>query len=287
MSNVVIDGSPLIYASYFSLHEKLSWWMVFGVLNSILTIIEEEKPSTLAIVWGSRKIDKRAAYPLYRTGSRVKIDFDQKQFSRIGEILANLDVCQLQMDGLEADQILAAYVNSLQDCVIISDDKDFFQLLSDTKVMKGARRGYWDGRMVMKSYNLKTPSMFADWQALAGDPVDTIPRILYTRDVVTLLNTKGYLKTWLLKSPPDLSGVSERVSKRLLENMEQIKLNYMLTNLCDERLAENMILPTSLNLDFVKDKLTKMQMSLFLRKFDRFAALANMNLHKKREFFRL
>ena len=284
MKNIIIDGSPLIYASYFTLRDKINFWLVFGVLNSILTIIEEEQPSTLAIVWGSRQIDKRIAYPMYRTGSnRTKIDFDQKQYNRVIEILTSLGTCQLKLEGLEADQVLAAYVNSVKECTIISDDKDFFQLLNDTKRLKGPRRGEWTADKVIQEYHIKHADMFADWQALAGDPVDTIPRVLYTKDVEFALKQKGYLKDWLLKPVPDLTGLPSRVVKKLEGSMSQARMNYLLVNLRDERLTDSMLMPTAIDLNFAQDKFYKMQMNIFLKKFDKFASLGGMNLAVKRE----
>ena len=284
MANIVVDMSPWIYASYFTLYDKISWWMVWGVLNSLLTVIDEEHPTTIALIWGSKYIDKRRMYPQYRTGRSVKIDFDQKQYQRLHELFTALGVCQLQLDGLEADQVLAAYVNSLNDCVIISDDKDFFQLLSDIKFLKGPRRGTWDGRRVMKEFNLKSPKMFADWQALTGDRADNIPRVVPTnRDAALLLNSKGYLNQWAFRTPPDFANVPSRLAQRISSNLRQLQTNYLLTNLQDERLTESMIIPSKLDLDFAKDKLQKMQMNLFLRKFDKFAALSQTNLAVKRE----
>jgi 5'-3' exonuclease len=265
----------------------MGFWMFFGVMNSILNIIEEENPATLALVWGSKYLDKRKIYPSYRTNNRTRIDFDQKQYNTLINVFSALGVCQLKLEGLEADQVLAAYVNSLDQVKIWSQDKDFFQLLSEKKVLQGPTRGLWDGAKVMQEYDLKSPELFADWQALTGDTADTIPRIVFTRDAVMLLKTKGFLKNWLLKAEPDMTGIPKRLEKKLLDNKHQIEINYMLTNLKDERLSENMLLPMKVDLDFAKDKLYKMQMNLFLKKFDRLAQLQNMNLATRREFWRL
>lgn len=283
MINLIVDASKLIYSSYFTLRDSISWWMVWGVLNSLLSIVETEKPDTLTLVWGSKFIDKQKIFPLYRTGRSCKIDFDQKQFSRLVEICSCLNICQLQMDGVESDQLIAALTNSVNECIIISEDKDFFQLLTDKKILKGKKRGMWNSERVEKEFGLKKADMFADYLALVGDPIDKIPRIVLTRDAVFLVNNKGYIEDWLLKN--DFSNIPERIVLKLKNNIEQLKINYTLVNLRNERFSESMVLPSRIDFDLVKDRFNRMGMKSFLKKFNRFEELSKLNYKDKDGFF--
>jgi len=282
MINLVIDVSNLIYASYFVFADKVSWWMVYGVLNSILSLVNEEQADTLTLVYGSKIINKKTLFPMYRTGRTVKIDFDQKQFNRLLEICSKLNLCQLKAEGLEADQLLAAYVNSIDECVIISEDKDFFQLLTDKKILKGKKRGTWDEKRVKTEFGLKEASLFADFQTLVGDPTDRVPRIVSDKDATFLVNLKGDLSKWLLTESPNYTNIPKRIIERLQNNYDQVQINYYLVNLRNEKLEEDMFIPSNLDLDFVKDKLYKMGIKTFLNRFNEFEHLVKLNNTKIR-----
>jgi len=277
MKNLIIDVSPMIYASYFTLHEKLSWWMVHGVLNSILNVVNEEQADSLVLCWGSKKNKKYEIFPQYRAKRTVKIKFDEKQSDQLINLFSSLQVPQLRMPGVEADQLIAASANQLDECMIISEDKDFFQLLTKTKVLKGKRRGLWDENTVCMKYGVKEAHLFADVQALIGDNADNIPRITSMKKAVDVVNLKGRLDTWLLKPEPDVSNVPHLLAKKLLEEKKQIEINYQLVDLRQEQLKPEYFLPKQLNLDFVKDKLLKMNMRGFVKRFDEFERIANFH----------
>jgi len=276
MVNLIVDMSPLIYASYFTLHGKLSWWMVHGVLNTILNLMDEFQPDNVTLAWGSKKNHKNNIYPAYRQGRKTKIDFDQKQFIQLVNIFSALQVPQMRKDWVEADQLIAAYVNSVDECIIISEDKDFFQLLTTKKLLKGKRRGWFSADTVCEKFGLKEATLMADFQALTGDSADNIPRILSTKDAQTILNLKGRLSTWFFKR--DFSNVSQIVSDKLLKREDQLKVNYQLVDLRKEQLKDEYFLPSEgMNLAFVEDKFRKMSMKNFVRRFDEFERLANLN----------
>jgi 5'-3' exonuclease len=228
------------------------------------------------MVYGSKQNRKNDIYPLYRTGRKVRINFDEKQFGQLVNICSNLNVTQLKMEGVEADQLLAACVNRLDECTIISEDKDFFQLLTDTKVLKGKKRGLWDAKRVCTAYNLKDAALFADFQALIGDSSDNIPRIVSSNSAIELLNLKGRLDEWLLDGEPDYTNVPKLLVNKLSEKLPQLKVNYELVDLRQEQFKKEYLLPVTLDLVHVKEKLKNMNMNRFLYRFNEFERMSTL-----------
>jgi DNA polymerase-1 len=84
----------------------------------------------------------------------------------------------LSVPDVEADDVIATVVRYF-DCsdntiILVSDDKDMFQLLSDNVVIKHSKRGNFDRIKFVADFQF-APPLFADYLALAGDDTDNIP----------------------------------------------------------------------------------------------------------------
>ncbi len=75
-----------------------------------------------------------------------------------------------------------------------------------------------------------TPAYAADYQALTGDPVDGIPRILPPAASKMLLATRGHVRDWIDR---DLR-VAAGLKWRLEESREQLRLNLELVDLSED-----------------------------------------------------
>ncbi|HUP19615.1 MAG TPA: hypothetical protein VM778_06650, partial [Gemmatimonadota bacterium] len=153
-------------------------------------------------------------------------------FETLLRALTALGAVQYRSPRLEADEAIAALVHRLADdadVVIRSDDKDFMQLLSSRVRMRGRRRGevlHSDVEAILGV----TPEYAADWQALTGDPVDGIPRIVPPAKAVRLIGRLGHVREWLDgELPPD-----EPLRRTLDEGREQVRLNLELVDLSRE-----------------------------------------------------
>lgn len=98
------------------------------------------------------------------------------QMSQVREMLKNVRCTQAVMEGEEADDIINTYTKKYPQCqfVILSSDKDFYQLISDTVIVyNGMKDETWDKAKFVGAYGF-TPDLWVDVGALSGDAGDNI-----------------------------------------------------------------------------------------------------------------
>lgn len=98
------------------------------------------------------------------------------QIDQIQYLLKNVRCTQLRIEGEEADDIINTYTKKYPECqfVILSSDKDFYQLISDTvTVYDGMKDEIWDKAKFVGTYGFQ-PDLWVDVGALAGDNGDNI-----------------------------------------------------------------------------------------------------------------
>lgn len=103
-----------------------------------------------------------------------------KQLSQLYKLLKHTPVCQVFVSGTECDDVLAYLVtqhfrNDPTDKIIVSNDKDFYQLLEDKSVVvyDHANRAIVDGNKVFDKYGI-APRNFCMARALVGDNSDNL-----------------------------------------------------------------------------------------------------------------
>lgn len=209
----------------------------FGFLKSLQKLVRETKPSKIIVVWdgqgGSAKRKKLVKdYKDGRKPLQLNRNVDQDltpdqeaenrrdQFLRLVEYLNDMPVAQLILDDVEADDIIAyiCQMESLKDYikVIVSSDKDFFQLCNDEViVLRPIQDEVLNEIRIVEKFDIH-PSNFALARAIVGDKSDNLPGI------------KGAGMKTVAKRFPKLRG-SETVSLKELfecckENAETVKL---------------------------------------------------------------
>ena len=169
---------------------------VFGFLRTLGMIIRNLSPDRVIIVWdgpgGSQK--RKEIMKEYKAGRKPirlnrnfdweMVDVDKnkiKQRYRLAEYLANIPVQQVVVDNVEADDVIAYLVKYFDEDekFIISNDKDFLQLVSDdTKIYKRGKED-WNlvgTKEVVEKWNIY-PKNFALARAIVGDSSDNIKGI--------------------------------------------------------------------------------------------------------------
>lgn len=100
----------------------------------------------------------------------------RKQRTVLSEILPYLGVPVLMFDGYEGDDLIYMVSQMCNDCLLLSDDKDMLQLLSDTvKIRRPMANEYWTVDKFLKDKNYIDTFDFVIYKALRGDDSDNIP----------------------------------------------------------------------------------------------------------------
>jgi len=201
----LIDGSGLIFRAFYALPpltnpEGTPINAVLGYCNMIINIVDTFKPDQLIVVFDTkRKTFRNDIYKSYKS-NRVELPEELiPQFTIIREATKALDLPQIEMDGYEADDIIATYASKAEKqgiaVTIISSDKDLMQLVNKkTKMYDSMRNNYIGTNEVKEKFGVD-PSKVVDVQALAGDSVDNIPGVsgIGIKTAAELINTFGNL----------------------------------------------------------------------------------------------
>ena len=192
-SLLLLDGHSLAYRAFYALPvENFSTATgqptnaVYGFTSMLINALRDEQPTHLAVAFDvSRTTFRSERFPEYKANRAKTPDEFKGQVSLIKEVLQALQIPVVEVDGYEADDVIATLSTQASasdyDVAIITGDRDAFQLVSDRVTVLYPRKGVSDlARMtpaaVEEKYGL-TPAQYPDFAALRGDPSDNLPGI--------------------------------------------------------------------------------------------------------------
>jgi DNA polymerase-1 len=189
---LLLDGHSLAYRAFFALpvenfatstgqHTNA----VYGFASMIINLIRDEKPTHIATAFDvSRKTFRSEKFPEYKANRASTPDEFRSQISYINELLDSFRIPHFELEGFEADDVIATFVDKFKhdaEIVICTGDRDSFQLVDDGVTVLYPKKGVTElARMtpdaVQEKYGL-TPAQYPDFAALRGDPSDNLPSI--------------------------------------------------------------------------------------------------------------
>ena len=241
MSLILVDGSALFYRAHYAFAtrpltapsgEMTS--VAFGFFNSILKLIEVEKPTKLAVVFDVKAPTFRhKMYDQYKAQRKPMPEELAAQLPRLRELLDAWGIAVLEKSGFEADDVMATLARRSADICdqawFYTGDKDFMQLLDHRiGMLKPGRRSeemtVLTAEDVRRQYKLE-PADLVQVFALAGDKSDNIPGAPGVGDKTALkiIQEFGTLET--LYEKLDGSRLTPRLKRVLGENREQVFLS--------------------------------------------------------------
>lgn len=190
---VLIDGHSILNRAFYGVPELtnaegLHTNAIYGFLNIMFKILEEEKPDYLVVAFDRKEPTFRHdMYPEYK-GTRKPMPSElREQVPVMKEILTAMGIHIMEKAGLEADDLLGSCARFAEkqgmDVALVSGDRDLLQIASkQTKIRipktKGGKtevENYYEAD-VLDKYSV-TPSQFIEWKALVGDTADNIPGV--------------------------------------------------------------------------------------------------------------
>ena len=190
---LLLDGHSLAYRAFFALPvENFSTTTgqptnaVYGFTAMLINVLRDEAPTHVAVSFDvSRSTFRTEAYADYKANrAETPTDF-QGQVSLVREVLAALRVPIVCAEGFEADDVIATLATEAaavdMDVLIVTGDRDAFQLVNDRVTVLYNARGVSDMRRmtpasVQEKYGL-SPEQYPEFAALRGDPSDNLPGI--------------------------------------------------------------------------------------------------------------
>ena len=190
---LLLDGHSLAYRAFFALPvENFSTTTgqptnaVYGFTAMLINVLRDEQPTHLAVTFDVCKQTFRTeAYADYKAGRAETPNDFKGQVSLVREVLDALRVPIVTAEGFEADDVIATLATQAaaddMDVLIVTGDRDAFQLVSDRVTVLYNSRGVSDMRRmtpdaVQEKYGL-SPEQYPEFAALRGDPSDNLPGI--------------------------------------------------------------------------------------------------------------
>src|SRR5881296_2248329 len=241
----LVDGYALIYRAFFAMiarplttrrgeNTSAAW----GVTNFLLRLLERRRPEYLAWVHDMGQSFRTATYPEYKA-TREKLtaelqqDFD-RSVERIEQILEGFRVPVVGVEGYEADDVIgtlatAAAARGLH-AVIVSGDKDFYQLIGPGIALLNPGRGgpaaveeHWVDETNASERLGVPPQRVVDYLALVGDSSDNVPGVkgVGEKTALELLKTFGDLDA-ILANADRIPGKRAREAVRQYADLARL-----------------------------------------------------------------
>ena len=229
-----------------------------GCIQSLQKVIRESRPDMVVICWdgagGSKKRklikkDYKAGRKPIRLNRAIRNMSDDEetdnkfwQQSRLVDYYNQIPVIQFMFDATEADDIIA-YVSKHKlledyDKIILSSDKDFFQLLDDKTVLyRPVQKEILNKNNIVDKFSIH-PTNFAMARAIAGDKSDNIEGIpgvgLKTISRRFPFLKEGKTKTFsdvITHCKKELENGEIKAYRNILESEDVLKRNYQMMQL--------------------------------------------------------
>src|SRR6478672_8373253 len=190
---LLLDGHSLAYRAFFALPaENFSTSTgqhtnaVYGFTSMLINVMRDEQPTHLAVAFDvSRQTFRTEQYADYKAGRSATPTEFKGQVSLLHEVLDALRIRYVEVDGYEADDVLATLTTQAlaegMEVLICSGDRDSFQLVTDTSTVLYPVKGVSElARMTPAAVEAKygvLPERYSDLAALVGESSDNLPGV--------------------------------------------------------------------------------------------------------------
>lgn len=254
----LLDAFALIYRAYFAFagnrvdrhgNRASGYTMVnskgqntsavFGFTNTLLELLEKEKPSHIAVVFDMPgETNRQVEFTDYKANRAPMPDDLRDSIPYIQELVRGFNIPVLGVEGYEADDVIGTLAKKAEKegytTYMVTPDKDYGQLLSDKIYMyKPARMGNGIDivapRDFCEKYGLERPEQFIDILGMWGDAVDNIPGIpgVGEKTAIKFVQAYGSMEG-LYENTDKLKG---KMKEKVEANKEQALMSKMLATI--------------------------------------------------------
>ncbi len=240
----LLDGMALVYRAHFALVRAprftsggICTSAVYGFANTLLDILQREKPSHLAVAFDTAEPTQRhVEYPAYKAQRDAMPEDISAQLPWVDRLLQAFNVPVIRTPGYEADDIIGTLAHQASEegfqTWMVTPDKDYDQLVTKDIFVYKPGRGGGDAEIagvdeVLKKWEIERVDQVIDILGLMGDSSDNIPGIpgIGPKTAQKLIAQFGTLES-LLENAGSLKGKQKekiqehadlaRLSKRLV-----------------------------------------------------------------------
>ena len=228
----IIDGKSVFYRGYYAMPNLSTsngtpTGGVFGFVSLSIELIKKLKPDYVAVAWDKKgtNIQKRKdIYPDYKAGRKPAPPDFYEQIPILHELLNAFGWPLYEIDGYEADDIMATFSREASEKGIgtdlITSDLDALQALGPNVQVYALKNGLsnlekFDVKSFEEKYGIKV-NQFLDYKSLVGDSSDNIPGVagIGKKTAAMLLEEYGTLENIY----NNLNNIKPTIAKKLEAN---------------------------------------------------------------------
>ena len=248
MKLMVIDGNSIVNRAFYGVSQNLSTRdglptnAIFGFLNILFKLLDEEKPEGLAVAFDLKAPTFRhLAYEGYKAQRKGMPEELAVQMPVLKEVLDAMNIRRYELEGWEADDLLGtmARINGEDggDTVVVTGDKDSLQLIDQRTTVKLVTT-----RMGQTTTKNMTPDAFReqygfdpihiiDLKALMGDASDNIPGVKGVGEKTAMALIRQYASIDVIYDKlPDIDAKPAAIRK-LTEGEADARMSYDLATI--------------------------------------------------------
>jgi DNA polymerase I len=258
----LVDGYALIYRAFFAMISRPlvssrgeNTSAPFGVARFLKKILEEHEPDYLGVVFDAGDSERVEIYPEYKATREKMPDELEASIPRVRRILEGFRIPVLELEGYEADDVIGTLAEQAAsrglETVIVSGDKDFYQLIRDGVCLlnpgRGGPTGVEEEWVDLSNAHERlgvAPERVTDYLGLIGDSSDNVPGVrgIGPKTAIKLIEQYGPMEE-ILERAGEISG--KRAREALQEHREEAILSKRLVTIHRD-------LPVDLDVDALK-----------------------------------
>lgn len=242
----LLDAFALIYRSYYAFIKNprftstgINSSAMLGFTNTLLEVLEKEKPSHIAVVFDPvGPTFRHNMYKDYKANRPPMPEDLRKSIPYIKSIIQGFNIPEFDVEGYEADDVIGTLAKKAEKkgytVYMMTPDKDYAQLVSENIFMykpkqSGKEVEIWGVPEVKENFGVEHPDQVVDFLGLMGDTADNIPGCPGIGPKTAQI---------LIGSYKTIDGVYENISQlkgkqkeRMIESEEQVRFSKLLAKI--------------------------------------------------------
>lgn len=280
----LIDAYALIFRAYYAFIKNprfnskgLNTSAIFGFTNTLIEVLNKEKPSHIAVVFDPPGPNFRHdMFPEYKANRGATPEDIKLSVPYVKRVIEALNIPVIEVPGYEADDTIGTLAKKAEkkgfETYMMTPDKDFAQLVSENIFMfkpkrSGNENEVMDIAAVLDRYKISNCEQVIDILALMGDASDNIPGApgVGEKTAMKLISDYGSVEN-LFSNIDKLQG---KLREKIEENIEQIKLSKTLATIdlnVPVELNEEELVHAPLNKEALIEVFNELEFRTFLQR---------------------
>ncbi|MBJ7348101.1 MAG: DNA polymerase I [Thermoleophilaceae bacterium] len=284
----LIDGNSLAYRAFFAIPDTfisskgLPTNALFGLASMYLKVVDEHGHPAVAVIWDAGMSGREQIFPEYKGTRDAQPEPLKEQRPHFAPLSEAFGFINYSVEGWEADDVIATIAQNAYDLgyevVVVTGDRDAFQLANDRITIMATARGVTDTKMytpeaVLERYGIG-PELVPDFYGMKGDTSDNIPGVpgIGEKTASALLQEFGSLEN-ILASVDKISGAKRK--ENLINHADDARMSRDLATLTRDIPTPDFdldaVMAEKLDPSRLRDALREYELREPLRRLERFA----------------